>query len=158
MLSICGDHCALKGWTQCCTLLATVIIYHLSLITYDWVNHFYGFIMRFFPQKWNEARGSQHLSRDMRNTGRRRARGRPAVRWTLIAEPCRFSPLLVLLLFVINAEMRGRDDTRRKSSVDVACMEMPCHCHFSSHTQRKRETESNNLVGKLTLKINFPLL
>jgi hypothetical protein len=41
-----------------------------------------------------------------------------------------FSPLHVLL-FVINLEMRERDNARWKFAVDVVCMEMPCQCHFS---------------------------
>jgi hypothetical protein len=48
-----------------------------------------------------------------------------------------FSPLHVLLPFVINVEMRGRDNTRRKFTVDVVCMEMPCQCHFSSQGEKE---------------------
>ena len=157
-----GFNSAFKWLKHCYALLATNIIYYLPLITYVWVNQFYGIIIRFFPQKNEMKLAAASTSAVTCGTPVRRARGRPAgrppVSWTLIAEPCRFSPLHVLLLFVINAEIRGRDDTRRKSAVDVACMEMPCQCHFSSYSQREREIESNNLVGKLTLKINFPLL
>ena len=96
----------------------------------------------FFPQKmkWSSRLPApQPWHAEHRCDGQ--GAGRPPVSWTLIAEPCRFSPLHVLLLFVINAEMRGRDDTRRKSAVDVACMEMPCQCHFSSYRQRERERD-----------------
>jgi len=51
-------------------------------------------------------------------------------RWTM--------RVFLLLLLVINVELRGWGNTRRKFTVDIVCMEMPCQCHFSSHKQRKR--------------------
>lgn len=47
-----------------------------------------------------------------------------------------FSPRHVIL-FVINLEMRERDNARRKFAVDIVCMEMPCQCHFSLQTEKE---------------------